>query len=122
MAYCTASDVVLECGTTLDADTVITPLITKSDKRIDASLADAGLTGTTDDDLEAASIHFTIAKIIDRDRLTQARTNSLSVPGLSIGNNTKNEIDYHESLAQEALARYIDRNTTGVSVSRTVPS
>lgn len=122
MAYCTASDVVLECGTTLDADTVITPLIAKSDKRIDTALLEAGLTGSADDDLEAASIHFTIAKIIDRDRLTQARTNSLSVPGLSIGNNTQNEITYHEALAQEALARYISRSSVGVSVTRTVPS
>ncbi|WP_292366070.1 MULTISPECIES: hypothetical protein [unclassified Methanoculleus] len=110
MPYSLPADVVLESGTTLDEGTLVS-LIAKADNRIDAVLRDSGLTGTTgDSDLEVASVHFTIAKIVDRSRLTNERTNSLNLGGdLTIGNNTQNEIDYHEGLGREAVGRYIAR-------------
>ncbi len=121
MAYCTADDVILASGTTLVTETV-DALIEKADRRIDATLADASLTGAAGDlDLETASVHYTIAAIIDRGRLTNERTNSLNLGGdLTIGNNTQNEIDYHEGLAREAVGRYVSRLTPrrGVSVRR----
>lgn len=121
MTYCAPADVVLASGTMLATET-ITALIEKSDRRIDAALAEATLTGTAGDlDLETASVHYTIATIIDRGRLTNERTNSLNLGGdLTIGNNTQNEIDYHEGLAREAVGRYVSRLTPrrGVSVRR----
>lgn len=110
MTYCAPADVVLASGTMLATET-ITALIEKSDRRIDAALAEATLTGTAGDlDLETASVHYTIATIIDRGRLTNERTNSLNLGGdLAIGNSTQNEIDYHEGLAREAVGRYVSR-------------
>jgi hypothetical protein len=118
MAYCTKYDVILESGTSL-AEVTISSLIEKADKRIDALLLAKGVAGTPGDpDLEVASVHFTIAKIIDRSRLTNERTNSLNLGGdLTIGNNTQNEIDYHEQIALAAVHRYISRLTTGKRVS-----
>lgn len=114
MTYCAPADVVLASGTMLATET-ITALIEKSDRRIDAALAEATLTGTAGDlDLETASVHYTIATIIDRGRLTNERTNSLSLGSdLSIGNSTQNEIDYHERVAREAIRGYITRRRTG---------
>jgi hypothetical protein len=126
MAYCTAAEVVLESGSELDAITIITPLIVQSDKMIDEALLVEGITGIEgNDSLNIASIHFTIAKIITRDRLTLARPNSLSVPALSFGNNTQNEINYHEQTARDALKKFIDQTLTGgsrISVVKTEPS
>jgi len=120
LTYCAPADVVLASGTMLATET-ITALIEKSDRRIDAALAEATLTGTAGDlDLETASVHYTIATIIDRGRLMNERTNSLNLGGdLTIGNNTQNEIDYHESLAREAVGRYLARRRgSRVSVRR----
>jgi len=118
MAYCTADDVVLESGSTL-AEATITSLIAKADKRIDALLLEVGVAGTPGDaDLEVASVHFTIAKIIDRGRLTNERTNSVALGNdLTLSNNTQNEIDYHERLAAAAVKRYISRQTAGKKIS-----
>ncbi len=118
MAYCTEDGVILESGTSL-AEVTISSLIEKADKRIDALLLAKGVAGTLGDpDLEVASVHFTIAKIVDRSRLTNERTNSLNLGGdLTIGNNTQNEIDYHEQIALAAVHRYISRLTTGKRVS-----
>jgi len=114
MAYSTADSVVLESGTTL-ATATITALIASADRRIDAILLEQGVTGTPGDiDLEVASVHLTIAKIIDLGRLTNERANSITLGGdLSLSNNTQNEIDYHERLADAAIMRYISRLTAG---------
>lgn len=120
MAYATIDDVVLATGTTTDEDTLAL-LLMKADRRVDALLMDAGISGTPGDaDLESASVHFTAAALIDRGRLMNERTNSLNLGGdLTIGNNTQNEIDYHESLAREAAGRYLARRRgSRVSVRR----
>lgn len=120
MAYATIDDVILQSGTTLDEET-LSLLLGKAERRVDAALAEASLTGTAGDlDLETASVHYTVAAIIDRSRLTNERTNSLNLGGdLTIGNNTQNEIDYHESLAREAVGRYVSRRRgSRVSVRR----
>lgn len=120
MAYATIDDVVLATGTTTDEDTLAL-LLMKADRRVDALLMDAGISGTPGDaDLESASVHFTAAALIDRSRLMNERTNSLNLGGdLTIGNNTQNEIDYHESLAREAVGRYLARRRgSRVSVRR----
>ena len=118
MAYSTADDVVLESGTTL-ATATSTALVGKADRRIDAILLEKGVAGTAGDaDLEVASVHFTIAKIIDLGRLTNERTNSVALGGdLTLSNNTQNEIDYHERIADAAVLRYISRQTAGKKIS-----
>ncbi len=118
MAYCTADDVVLESGSTL-AEATITSLIAKADKRIDALLLEVGVAGTPGDaDLEVGSVHYTIAKIVDRGRLTNERTNSVALGyARTLSNNTQNEIDYPERLAAAAVQRYISRQTAGKKIS-----
>jgi hypothetical protein len=114
LTYCTPADIVLASGTLLATET-ITSLIEMADRRIDAALAEAAVTGTAGDlDLETASIHYTIALIIDRGRLSSERPNSLSLGSdLSIGNNTQSEIDYHEQVARAAVNRFITRRRSG---------
>lgn len=118
MAYATVDDVVLATGTATDEDTLAL-LLMKADRRVDTLLMDAGVSGTPGDaDLESASVHFTVAALIDRGRLTNERTNSLNLGGdLTIGNNTQNEIDYHEGLAREAVGRYVSRQAPRRRVS-----
>ena len=52
-------------------------------------------------------MHFTIRRLSTASRLTNERTNSLNLGRPQIGNNTQNEIDYHEQIALAAVHRYI---------------
>lgn len=113
MTYCTPADIVLASGTLLATET-ITSLIEMADRRIDAALAEAAVTGTAGDlDLETASIHYTIALIIDRGRLTSERPDRLELGSdLRLGNATQSEIDYHERVAADAVTRYVARTSS----------
>lgn len=111
MAYCTVEELTVLTGSDLDPTTVLTPIIEAADRRIDATLARAGLTGTRNDaDLKEASLHFSIALIVDRGRLTSERPDRLELGSdLRLGNATQSEIDYHERVAADAVTRYVVR-------------
>jgi len=111
MAYCTVGELTVMTGSDLDPTTVLTPIIEAADRRIDATLARAGLTGTRNDaDLKEASLHFSIALIVDRGRLTSERPDRLELGSdLRLGNATQSEIDYHERVAADAVTRYVVR-------------
>ena len=95
-------------GSDLDPTTVLTPIIEAAERRVDATLARSGLTGSPGDaDLKEASLHIAIALIVDRQRLTSERPDSLRLGVISIGNTTQSEIDYHEQVAGDAITRYV---------------
>ena len=108
MAYCTVEELTVMTGSDLDPTTVLTPIIEAADRRIDATLARAGLTA----DLKEASLHFSIALIVDRGRLTSERPDRLELGSdLRLGNATQSEIDYHERVAADAVTRYVARTS-----------
>lgn len=101
-------------GSDLDPTTVLTPIIEAAERRVDATLARSGLTGSPGDaDLKEASLHIAIALIVDRQRLTSERPDRLGLGGdLTIGNTTQSEIDYHERVAADAVTRYVARTSS----------
>ena len=113
MAYSTSAAVVLLTGTTLDASTIVTPLIAQADKEIDAYLAGKGLTGSACDALETASIYITACKIADRERRTYAHPNQLGLgKDLSLSDNVDATIKAWRAIADNALTAYVRSNST----------
>ena len=101
-------------GSGLDPTTVLTPIIEAAERRVDATLARSGLAGSPGDaDLKEASLHFSIALIVDRGRLTSERPDRLELGSdLRLGNATQSEIDYHERVAADAVTRYVARTSS----------
>ena len=109
MAYCTSADVVLLTGTTLDASTVITPMIAQADEEIDAFLSQWGTTGTTGSGaLKTASIYLTACRVADRERRTYAHPNSLGLgKDLSLSDNVDATIKAWRQVADDAIRSYV---------------
>lgn len=113
MAYCTITDVYLEAGSSVGTATAadITSMIVRSDKEIVSKLRALGITSppASDDDLETASIQYTIAKIKRRQSHELSRPNSLSLGGdISFSVNPEVEAKAAEMKGDEAVSRYVD--------------
>jgi hypothetical protein len=111
MAYCTYTQVQLECGTAVGTLTTsdITDLITRTDAEIGDILTLKGLAVPgTSTYLTTASIAMTIAKIKRRQAHELSRPNSLSVGGdISFSANVEAEALLYDLKGKEAINRYI---------------
>lgn len=113
MAYCTTTDVYLEAGSSVGTATLvdITAMITRSDKEIVSKLRALGITTppTSDDDLETASIQYTIAKIKRRQAQELSRPNSLSLGGdISFSVSPEAEAVAAEKKGDIAISQYAE--------------
>jgi len=67
MGYCTTDELVALSGTTLDATTILTPIIAAADREIDAFLTTYGLTGSsTQGAIKQASLKLSMAGLLER--------------------------------------------------------
>jgi hypothetical protein len=66
MTYCTTDELVALTGSTLNATTVLTPIITAADREIDAYLAPYGLSGSATGAMKQASLKLSMAGLLDR--------------------------------------------------------
>jgi hypothetical protein len=111
MAYCTYTQVQLECGTAVGTLTTsdITDLIGRTDAEIADILTLKGIAVPGSSTyLTTASIALTIAKIKRRQSHELSRPNSLSIGGdISFGVNSEAEAQNYELKAQIAINRYI---------------
>lgn len=117
MAYCTYTDVQLECGTSVGTLTTanITSLIVRSDAEIDDILTENGFDiPTSATALTTASIYFTIAKIKRRQSHELSRPNSLSLGGdIAFSVNAEAEAQEYEAKAKTAINTYMGAASTG---------
>jgi len=109
MAYCTTDELAEFTGSALDADTVLSPLIAKADRQIDARLEKAGISGTEGDNyLKNASLNLSAIQLITRQQLDGSRPGSLSLGGaLSFSNNLGELAKRIKDEADEAINAYI---------------
>lgn len=106
--YCTTDELVEFTGSSLDATTVLTPLIEMADREIDAALSKADVTGSAGDDLKNACLHLAAAKLIVRQQLDGSRPGSLSLGGnLSFSNNLPELVKYLREVAYDHVRTYI---------------
>ena len=66
MAYCTTAELIALSGTTLDATTILTPIIEAADREIDAYLNAQGITGTSSGACKQASLKLSMAGLLER--------------------------------------------------------
>jgi hypothetical protein len=66
MTYCTTDELVALTGSTLNATTVLTPIITAADREIDAYLAPYGLSGSATGAMKQASLKLSMAGLLER--------------------------------------------------------
>lgn len=113
MAYCTTDDVYLEAGTSLGTitETNLSDLIDKSDKKINSRLRALGITSypESDDDLEEASVQYTVAKIKRRQAEELSRPGSLKL-GSDIAFTVAPEAEAKaaEAAAEKAVSQYAE--------------
>ena len=64
--YCSTTELVALSGSTLDASTILTPIITAADREIDAYLAPYGLSGSATGAMKQASLKLSMAGLLER--------------------------------------------------------
>lgn len=111
MAYCTYTDVQLECGTALGTISTaeITTRILQSDKEIAGKLRVKNLTApaVATDDLKTASIHLTVAWVKRRQSHELSRPGSLNLGDISFSAQPETEAQEAEKKADTAILAYI---------------
>lgn len=120
--YCSTDELVEFTGSTLDATTVLTPLIEKADRQIDARLEKAGLTGSSGDGyLKNACLNLATVNLVTRQQLDGSRPGSLSLGGnLSFSNNLGEVCKRLRDEADEAINVYIATYGSGPTYIRKV--
>jgi hypothetical protein len=113
--YCSTAELVEFTGSTLDATTVLTPLIEKADREIDARLAEADVTGSAgDEDLKNACIDLATVNLIIRQQMDGSRPGSLSLGGnLSFSNNLDALVRFLRDDAKAHIESYIKTTDSG---------
>jgi len=66
LTYCNTDELTALSGTTLDATTILTPIITAADREIDAFLAPHGLSGSAAGAIKQASLKLSMAGLLER--------------------------------------------------------
>ena len=66
MTYCSTIELVALSGSTLDATTVLTPIIEAADREIDAYLAPHNLSGSASGACKQASLKLSMAGLLER--------------------------------------------------------
>jgi hypothetical protein len=107
--YCSTAELVEFTGSTLDATTVLTPLIEKADREIDARLARADVTGSAgNDDLKNACLDLATVNLVIRQQMDGSRPASLNLGGnLSFSNNLDALVRFLKADAESHIDSYI---------------
>jgi len=66
MTYCSTTELVALSGSTLDATTILTPIITAADREIDAYLAPHNISGAASGACKQASLKLSMAGLLER--------------------------------------------------------
>jgi len=66
MTYCSTTELVALSGSTLDATTILTPIIEAADREIDAYLAPHNLSGSASGACKQASLKLSMAGLLER--------------------------------------------------------
>lgn len=66
MTYCTTTELVALSGSTLDATTILTPIIEAADREIDAYLAPHNISGAASGACKQASLKLSMAGLLER--------------------------------------------------------
>lgn len=66
MTYCSTTELVALSGSTLDATTILTPIIEAADREIDAYLSPQNLSGAASGACKQASLKLSMAGLLER--------------------------------------------------------
>lgn len=104
--YCSTTELAALTGSTLDATTVLTPIIEAADREIDAYLAPYNLSASAAGACKQASIHLSAAGVYTRMQMDGTQPESITAAEID------RAVARHRETAIKLLDLYIDDQTS----------
>lgn len=117
MSYCSTTDLIALTGTTLDASTILTPIIQAADREVDAYLAPRGVSASDSGACQQASLKLSMAGLLERGLHTGEY--EASNPEFTSSVDVMRAIESNRKAAFALLDQYIEAQTSA-SVSTRV--
>jgi hypothetical protein len=116
MVYCSTTDLIALSGSTLDASTILTPIIQAADREIDAYLAPYGLSGSATGACQQASLKLSMAGLLERGLHTGDY--QVTYPDHSSTADITRAIESNRDAAYRLLSQYVDANQQSTTTKR----
>lgn len=108
--YCTTAELAALTGSTLDATTILAPIIEQAEREIDTKLAKFSLSGSTADGIKSACLKLSIAGLLTRYRLDGTQPASIKMGDYSSSDNIDQAIAKLTADAWELVDDYVQAN------------
>lgn len=108
--YCTTAELAALTGSTLDATTVLAPIIEQAEREIDTRLAKFSLSGSSASGIKAACLKLSIAGLLTRYRLDGTQPASIKMGDYTSSDNIDQAIAKLTADAWELVDDYIQAN------------